>query len=185
MGVIMVSRRVSTLYSTSALIGFAWGANSLHSFQLWFFIGCFCGVYLGLWRMDYKEWNRVRVRRFTRKHRKYVETALEYVQEYREVVAYYIQKSWDHYSGDWEGYVLDILVADDTNIYNSKKRVDFEDEVWEYLDTKFNDIKRRDLFCRTQVNIFHGDNFKIHQKDQNYECYLVLTNKNIKGVVLK
>lgn len=145
----------------------------------WFAYGLFVGAKIGeLWYI-WKDHSRVRVRRLTKKHRRYVEDALKYVNKKRIVVAYTIQKSWDHYSGDWEGYHLDILLEDDTKTYNAAKRVDFQQDVWEHMDGLYGDEKKKDLFFLVQTNIFHADNYKIYMNTSSYECHRVLSNANI------
>ncbi len=147
-----------------------------NNFFLW---GLFVGGKGGELWYKWGVYNEVRVRRFTRKHHKYVEEALEYVSKERIIIAYMIQKSWDHYSGDWEGYHLDILLDDDTKSSTARKRVGFQQELWEHMDDLYHDRKKQDLFALVQTNTFHADNYEIHKRDPNYECHMVLSNANI------
>lgn len=124
-----------------------------------------------------KRWNKYRARRFTKKHRKVVKAALEYVSKYRTVIAYYIEKAWEHYTGEWEGFHLDILVVDDSKEWDAKRRVAFQTDLWNYIDNKFN--QKRDLFYLTNVNIYNDHNFRLYQSKEDYECHWVITDMGV------
>jgi len=126
-----------------------------------------------------KKWNIYRVRRFTKKHQRAVQEALAYVNEYRTVVAYSIERSWDHYDGVWEGFTFIVYIKDDTSVYSAKKRVEFSVGLRKHLEDKLGFDYRHKLFYMINVEIYNDHNYKIYEKERNYDCYRVISDVKV------